>query len=639
MRLLDLLIGSRIATNEEGEQRVGPLKGIPMLGLDALGSSAYGPEAALTVLIPLGAAAASYALPVIGLITALLIVVYVSYRQTIAAYPNGGGSFTVANENLGAKAGVLAAAALMLDYILNAAVGISAGVGALVSAIPALNPYMLPLCLVILAIITVVNLRGVRESGGAFLIPTYLFLASMFGVLLFGLAKTLLAAGHPHPVVPLPTTTKAAGAVNLWLLIRAFASGCTAMTGVEAVSNGVTAFEEPTVKNAQRTLGILVAALIGLLVLIAFLTRAYGIGATPPGGRDYQSVVSQLVGAIAGRGAIYYIAIGSTLAVLCLSANTSFAGFPRLARLLADHDYLPHAFANRGRRLVYSIGILVLTVLSGILLVVFSGVTDRLIPLFAVGALLAFTLSQAGMVMHWKKTGGAGPKMALNLLGAVCTGLALAVVLAAKFTEGAWITVLIVGALVWLFSGIKRHYRHVEEAVTCKEPIEAVAKVAPVVIVPVLRWNMVTAKAVRFALSISDEVLALHVAIDDEEEAKIKDEWRRFVDEPLARAGQAVPQITVVRSPYRRLFGPLLTFVARTRHRCPGQTIAVVVSELVEERWYQYFLHNQRSTMLKAALLFHGGGRVVVVNVPWYLKEPNGESQEIAPRSGSPKPS
>jgi amino acid transporter len=635
MRLMEALLGSRIATREEEEHKLGPGKGIPMLGLDALGSSSYGPEAALTVLLPLGAAAATYAIPVIGLITALLVVVFLSYRQTIAAYPNGGGSFTVAHENLGARAGVFAAAALILDYILNAAVGISAGVGALVSAIPMLHSYTLLLCLGILAIITLINLRGVRESGTAWALPTYLFLASMFCVLGVGLCKTLFSGFHPAPVVAPPTAPQAVGTVTLWLLLRAFASGCTAMTGVEAVSNGVQAFREPQVKNARITLGALVGALVALLILIALLARAYGIAATPPGQTGYQSVVSILAGAIVGRGTLYYVTLGSALAVLALSANTSFADFPRLARLLANDEFLPHAFGNLGRRLVYSAGILVLAGMSGILLVVFGGVTDRLIPLFAIGALSAFTMSQAGMVVHWQKSDDPKrrQKILLNGTGACCTGVASIIVLAAKFTEGAWISVLLIAALFTLFWSVNRHYRHIRQAVAWDEPLSVEEQAPPIIIVPVTQWNRVTAKALRFALSLSNEVEALHVAIDDEGETAIQDQWTRFVEQPLAGASRPKPCLKIVRSPYRRLFQPLLTFLRETQKKKPERTIAVIIPELVEPRWYQYFLHNQRATLLKAALLLHGGSRVVVINVPWYIKEPN---PTPVPESGSP---
>ena len=365
MSLTDYLFGRRLATFEEGEQRVDVLAGIPMLGLDALASAAYGPEAALTLLIPLGAAGIGYIGPISTLIILLLLVVYFSYRQTIGAYPHGGGSYTVARENLGTTVGLLAAAVLMLDYVLVVAVGISAGVGALVSAVPLLQPHTLPLCLAILAMITLVNLRGVRESGIAFMIPTYLFIVSLLAVLAIGVVKAMAAGGHPAPVVTPPPLPATAMAGSLWIAMRAFASGCTAMTGVEAVSNGVMAFQEPAVPHARKTLTAIIVILAVMLAGIAYLCRAYGIGATEPGQAGYQSILSMLVAAVIGRGFFYYVTIGSVLSVLALSANTGFADFPRLCRVIAQDGFLPRNFAHRGRRLVYSHGILVLAALFG----------------------------------------------------------------------------------------------------------------------------------------------------------------------------------------------------------------------------------------------------------------------------------
>src|SRR5262245_6683731 len=369
MSLGDLLFGRSLATDEEGEQRVGVLAGIPMLGLDALGSAAYGPEAALTLLIALGTAGLAYIGPITAVIIALLLVVYFSYRPTIEAYPHGGGSYPVAKENLGTTAGLLAAAALMLDYVLVVAVGISAGIGALISAIPSLQPYTLPLCLAILAMITIVNLRGVRESGLAFVLPTYLFIGSMFIVLGIGTVKALLASGHPAAVEAPPELPRATMAVSAWIVMRSFASGCTAMTGVEAVSNAVAVFREPCVAQARRTLTAIIALLAVMLAGIAYLCRAYGIGATEPDGEGYQSILSQLTAAVVGRGWFYYVTIGSVLSVLALSANTGFADFPRLCRAIAQDGFLPHNFAHRGRRLVYSAGIVILTGLSAGLLI------------------------------------------------------------------------------------------------------------------------------------------------------------------------------------------------------------------------------------------------------------------------------
>jgi amino acid transporter len=406
MTVLDLLLGRPLASDEARGEQIGSLVGVPVFGLDALSSAAYGPEAALTLLIPLSLAGIAYIVPISVSIIALLTIVYFSYRQTIQAYPGGGGSYTVARQNLGASAGLLAAAALMIDYVLVVAVGISAGVGALVSAVPRLQPWTLLLCLAILAVITLVNLRGVRETGLLFTAPTYLFVGSLVFAILMGVVKTVAANGHPIPVAPLPKLPLAVAVPSLWLLLQAFASGCTALTGVEAVSNGVKAFREPVVSTARRTLTIIIAVLIVLLAGIAYLIRAYGIAATIPGQRGYQSVLSMLIGAVAGKGLFYYVSIGSILTVLALSANTAFADFPRLCRAIAQNNYLPHSFATRSRRLVYSYGIYSLAVLAGVLLILFRGITDRLIPLFAVGAFLAFTLSQAGMVGHWRRVGG-----------------------------------------------------------------------------------------------------------------------------------------------------------------------------------------------------------------------------------------
>jgi amino acid transporter len=381
MAITDDLFGRRLATFEEGEQRVGVLAGIPMLGLDALGSAAYGPEAALTSLIPLGAAGLGCIGPISTLIIIILMVVYFSYRQTITAYPHGGGSYTVARENLGTTAGLLAAAvALMLDYVLVVAVGISAGVGALVSALPVLQPYTLMLCLAILALLTVVNLRGVRESGIAFMVPTCLFIVTLLAVLAYGALKAPVAGGHPAPVVAPAELPQAQMAGSLWIFMRAFASGCTAMTGVEAISNGVTAFREPTVPHARKTLTAIIMILAVMLAGIAYLCRAYNIGATEPGQPGYQSTLSQLVAAVVGRGTFYYITIGSVLCVLALSANTGFANFPRLCRIVAQDGFMPWSFAHRGRRLVYSHGILVLAGLSAGLLIGFGGITGNLSP-------------------------------------------------------------------------------------------------------------------------------------------------------------------------------------------------------------------------------------------------------------------
>ena len=619
MSLADLLFGRPLASSEERAERIGPAAGIPIFGLDALSSAAYGPEAALTLLIPLGAAGVSYILPITSAILTLLAILYFSYRQTIAAYPGGGGSYTVARENIGEGAGLLAASALMIDYVLTAAVGISAGVGALVSAVPSLQAHILALCLIILLIVTVVNLRGVREAGVVFMIPTYLFVGCLFIMIGLGLAKSLLSGGHPTPVEPVPHLPAATAAVSTWLLLKVFSSGCTAMTGVEAVSNGVKAFREPTARNAQKALTVIILILMVLLAGIAWLASAYGIGATDPT-KHYESVLSMLLRAITGRGVFYYLSIGSILLVLSLSANTAFADFPRLCRIIARDSYLPHSFASTGRRLVYSNGIFVLAVLTGSLLILFKGVTDRLIPLYAVGAFMAFTLSQAGMVRHWIRTGGSWHNVFVNGLGACATGVTTAVVLTAKFLEGAWVTVLLIPLMLLTMIWVHRHYAAVTAETADPNPADFKNLEEPIVIAPIANWGLVTQKALRFAYSLSKDVRAVHVSAGDETENEFCKEWYRFADAPAREAGLPPPQLVVIDSPYRFLLTPILNYVLEVEKQNPGRQIAVLLPEMVERHWYHYLLHNQRAEILKTWLLLKGNQRIVMVNVPWYLQ-------------------
>jgi amino acid transporter len=623
MSVVDILLGKPLATSDERAEQIGVSAGIPIFGLDALSSAAYGPEAALTLLIPLGAAGVAYILPVSVSIIVLLTIVYFSYRQTIAAYPGGGGSYTVASENLGTFPGLLAGAALMIDYVLTAAVGISAGVGALVSAVPQLQPHTLGICLAILLVVTIVNLRGVREAGVAFMIPTYAFLGSLLLAILIGVTKTVLAAGHPVPVVapPVPAASGAAAtAMSAWLLMQVFSNGCTAMTGVEAVSNGVRAFREPTMRNAQRTLTVIIGLLAVLLLGIAYLVRVYGIQATDPGLPGYQSVLSLLVAAVAGRGIFYYFTIGSVLVILSLSANTAFADFPRLCKAVSHDGFLPHSFGFRGRRLVYSQGIYVLAVLTGILLTVFGGVTDRLIPLFAIGAFLAFTLSQAGMVGHWRRVKGRGwvQSMLLNGLGAVATGVTLVVVLVAKLVEGAWISVLLIGGIMFTMIWVRRHYDEVAKEIQHSAPLHVENMGPPIVIVPIQAWTSISERAMQFALTLSPEVHALHIGTE-EETNDLQDNWKRLVEDPVARAGGRPPNLVSLPSPYRLIIMPILQYVLETEAQNPGRQIAVIVPELVERHWYHYPLHNQRAELLKAFLLVKGSRNIVLINVPWYI--------------------
>ncbi|MGB2621694.1 MAG: APC family permease [Candidatus Acidiferrum sp.] len=621
MTVLDLLLGRPLASDESRGEQIGPLVGIPIFGLDALSSAAYGPEAALTLLIPLGAAGLSYIVPISMSIIVLLTIVYFSYRQTIQAYPGGGGSYTVARQNLGVSAGLLAAAALMIDYVLVVAVGISAGVGALVSAVPRLQPWTLFLCLVILAIITLVNLRGVRETGLLFTTPTYLFVGCLLLVIALGIVKTFGSGGRPEPVAPLPKVPLAAAVPSLWLLLQAFASGCTAMTGVEAVSNGVKAFREPVVSTARRTLTIIIAILAVMLAGIAYLVHAYGISATNPGQPGYQSILSMLLDAVVGRGVFYYVSIASILLVLALSANTAFADFPRLCRAIAQNNYFPHSFATRSRRLVHSYGIYLLTALAAVLLVLFRGVTDRLIPLFAVGAFLAFTLSQAGMVNHWLRVRGKGATRSIivNGLGALATGVTVVVVLIAKFAQGAWVTMLLIPSLLVVMVAVRRHYHRVFLETRSVAPLELNDLSPPLVIVPIKNWSHIVKKALRFALKISPCVRAVHVDCG-QGSSILRQEWCRFVEGPTQEAGVATPQLVVLPSRYRYILSPIVDYVLEAERTCPNQQIAVLIPELVQRHWYHHILHNKRAAVLKGLLLLKGNQRIVVINVPWYLE-------------------
>ena len=527
----------------------------------------------------------------------------------------------MAKENLGQGWALLAGAALALDYILNVAVGISAGVGALVSAIPPLLPHTLVLCLVILALLTLVNLRGTRESGLTFLLPTYLFVATLGVVILLGGIKTAMAGGHPLPLAPPAVLAAPTEAAGLWLMMRAFASGCTAMTGVEAVSNGVPVFRPPTIRHAERTLTIIIGILVIFLGGIAYLCSAYGIGATDPGSNGYQSILSQLTGAVIGRGAPYYVTMGSVVAVLALSANTSFTDFPRLCRVIALDRFLPDTFAIRGRRLIFSYGVIVLTLLSGLLLIVFGGVTDRLIPLFAIGAFLAFTLSQAGMVQHWRRSGGPDARHSLwiNAVGAFATGVTLVVVVVSKFVEGAWIAVLVVPLVVLIFRGINRHYVQVATQVADDQPLVLSDTHPPIVVVPVQSWSRLTSRGLRFALELSPDVRALHILTQDSTICELTAVWEELVAGPARAAGMAPPQLILRKSTYRQFFAPLVDYVEQLRDQHPDRDIVVIVPDLVLRRWYHAFLHNNRGALLRGLLRLRGGPRVIVVNTPFYV--------------------
>ncbi|PTY07085.1 APC family permease [Opitutaceae bacterium EW11] len=634
MSLKETFFGKRLRSEAEQEEQIGPFAAVPVLGLDALASASYGPEAALTVLLPLGAAASSYVVVVACAVVAVLLIVFFSYRQTIPAYPQGGGSFTVAKDNLGTGIGLLAASALAIDYVLNVAVAISAGVGALVSAAPKLFPHSLALCLGILAVITVVNLRGIRSAGLVFMTPTYLFVGTLGITILIGIWKTVGTGGHPQPVETLPAAGAATAAASVWIVLRAFASGCTALTGIEAVSNAVPVFRQPKIENARRTLTAIMAVLAFLVIGGAVVARAYGIHATVPGHAGYQSVLSQIVASVVGRGWFYYLMMTAVLLVLALSANTSFADFPRVCRVLAQDEYLPAEFAHRGSRLVYTAGILLLAGLSGALLVLFGGITDRLIPLFAVGAFLAFTLSQLGMVFHWRRRGGPGAMRSLivNAVGALATGTTLIVIAVAKFREGAWITILVIPPLLLLFRRVRRYHETLDRETDAGGPLDVRGLLPPVVVIPLKRMDAVARKALRLAITMSSEVRAVQIVAEEMKTEDLSASWDTLVEEPARAAGYKPPFLTVVRSPYREFFSPLLRALKDLGEEYPDRTIAVMLPEVVERRWY-HFLFRHRATFLKALLLMRGGPRIALITTPWYLQEAAHGEKLRTPRS------
>jgi hypothetical protein len=410
----------------------------------------------------------------------------------------------------------------------------------------------------------------------------------------------------------------ATAAVSAWLLLKVFSSGCTAMTGVEAVSNGVMAFRDDTRRNAKITLTIIIVLLAVLLLGIALLCRSYSIVATDPNGTGYESVLSMLTRAVMGHGWFYYLTIASVLLVLALSANTAFADFPRLTRAIAIDDYLPHVFMLRGRRLLYSWGIYVLVALTATLLIIFGGVTDRLIPLYAIGAFMAFTLSQAGMVMHWWRQGKAPLRMFVNGLGAFATGITTLVVLVAKFAEGAWITALLIALMIVAMRAVKRHYVRVNRATDLDRPIVPAQVKEPIVVVPIDRWSRITEKALSFALSMSTDIRCVHVQLADELDPICRD-WERDVVQPLCDAGRCVPKLEVVRSPYRYVLQPVVDYILKLEKESEFQKICVLVPELVVRHWWENLLHNRRADLLKVLLLMRGNQRIIVINIPWYL--------------------
>jgi len=632
MSVFDVLFGKPLASSEQHAEHIGVAAGVPIFGLDGLTSAAYGPESAMALLLPLGYFGVQhYLMPIFACILTLLVILYFSYRQTIVAYPNGGGSFTVASENLGDQAGLLAAAALMIDYILTAAVGISAGVTALVSAGQGtrfgedLHNHQLILCLVILVVIAGVNMRGVRESGFAFMLPTILFVGTLLYTVGVGFFDIWKSHGHPMALsAPPPQDMSKIEHLSGWLFVfcimKAFSNGCAAMTGVEAVSNGVTAFKEPRSVLANRTLTIIISILIVLLFGLAYVAKAYGVTAMDSGDSHYQSVLSIEVAAVFGRGWFYLLTMGSVLAALSFSANTAFADFPRMARAIAAKDYLPHVFLLKGRRLLFSHGIYALTGFTALILILFDGVTDRLIPLYAMGAFLAFTLSQAGMVRHWQKTMDAPHrhlKMVINGLGSVATGITLIIILVTKFMYGAWVTTLLIPILILTMHAVRKHYVRVKRETEDPTPLRLTGLEPPIVVIPMARWDKITEKAMRFGLLMSPIVKVVHVDSDDADALGLV--WNEMVLKPVREHGIPEPELVTVKSNFRTILSPLMDYVLKLEDENPGRKIAVLLPELVVRHWWENLLHNQRVQLLKLLLLLKGNQRIVVVNIPWYL--------------------
>lgn len=625
MSFIDKLLGRPLTLKAQKKQQLSVMTGVPALGMDSLASTAYGPEAALTILLPLGVAGLQDFFYISLLVVFTLLCLYLSYQQTAAAYPGGGGAYIVASDNLGQKVGIWAAISLLLDYLLNVAVGISAGVGAIVSAIPSLHSHTLLLCLLVLLMLTILNLRGIRESGRVLVVPAVIFVVCISVTLLTGVVQSWLSSGHPSVVIPPPSPPPAKESWSLWLLFAAFANGLTAMTGVEAVSNAVPLFRKPSVKNAQRTLTVIVGILAIFLILLGYLCPYYNIVAMDESQPGYQTILSQLVGAITGRGVFYYIAITSIFVVLTYSAQTSFADFPRVCRLLAEDYYLPHFFAERGRRLVYSLGILLLAIFSAILLIVFKGITSNLIPLFAVGAFAAFLFSQIGMVRHWLKRPDekhARLKLVINAIGGVVTATALTIIIVTKFMEGAWVVVIVAPVLALMLTGINRHYKRIAREVDHPLEIQVEKWQSPAVIIPIKGWDCVSERAIRFGLLISDDVTALHIISEKENEKRLRKLWAEKVEEPLKGTKIAMPHLKVVYSPYRRVYKPILSFIKNFKREKPGKLIAVVIPELVEAHWYEHLLHNVRATGLRTLLFLERDHQTVVITVPWYIREP-----------------
>ncbi|QMT59635.1 APC family permease [Legionella sp. PC997] len=624
MPLLDRILGKPLSLRSKKKQALSIATGVPALGLDSLSSTAYGPEAMLTALLPAGLIGLHYFFTLSLLVVFVLMFLYSSYLQTAAAYPEKGGAYVVASDNLGKKYGLGAAISLILDYLLNVTVGISAGVAAIVSAIPSLHPYTLTLCLVILLMITLFNLRGIRETGTLFLIPVVIFILSLFTALAIGLGDVWISGAQPQPLHHLEKLqTSSNETISFWMLLTAFAYGLTAMTGVEAVSNAVSLFRKPTVRNAQWTLTIIVGALALFLILIGYLCPAYHILAMNQNKPGYQTILSQIVEATTGKGVFYYISITSIFFVLAYSAQTSFSGFPRICRLLAEDNYLPHFFAERGRRLVFSAGIIILALFSAVILIVFKGITNNLIPLFAVGSFSAFLFSQVGMVVYWfrKENRHVRYKLIINAVGAVVTGIALVLIIITKFIEGAWIIVILAPTLAFLMHRIKHHYERIAQEIENPIQIDPLKLTPPIVIIPIHGLDLIAEKAVQFGMLLSDDITAVFIDAGYGGVEGLQELWHEKIEIPAKKAGKEIPRLEIIKSPYRRIYRPLLNFVSKVRKEKKNRLVALIIPELVEPKWYEYLLHNIHAPGLRALLFLERDPHTIVITIPWYLRE------------------
>lgn len=609
-RIHELLIGPPLPTQQLGGQRLNKVRALAAFSPDALSSIAYANQEIFLGLVVAGAAGLVYSWAIGLAIAALLIMVALSYSQTVQAYPTGGGSYTVARENFGAQAGLIAAAALLIDYVLTAAVSLTAGVAAIASAFPGLWAYRVELALFFLVLITLANLRGLRESGTLMAVPVYLFLAAFLGMLAVGLVRALLSDPGSFQATAPPAQER----VSTFRLLHTFASGCTALTGVEAISNGVPAFRPPEARNANRTL-IVMAILMGTLFLGSIgLTQYFAVVAGPD-----ETILSALARRILGSSGPYVVVQMATLLILVVAANTSFAGFPRLMSILAQDGYAPRQLSFLGDRLVFANGMIVLAGLTGVLIVGFKGDSHALIPLFAVGVFIAFTLSQAGMVVHWLRLRGPGwrVKALINGIGALATMATLIVVAISKFLEGAWIVMLMLPLLVMAFRTVKNHYQEIAQELTLHGlPPDIKPLPPPRVVLPVSGVHRGVIGALRYARSISDRVTAVYVEVNPGDAERVRREWEQW--------GQGVP-LVVVPSPYRSIVGPLLEFLEQTdREHNDGQLASVLLPEFVPARWWQHLLHNQTAWLLKLALLYRRRrfGKVrAIIDVPMYLKK------------------